>query len=454
MINAQAIADALNIPCTISSKMQEAQEEWERMYFNEANWQKGRIKPLRIPSTGCRELKRLTLKEFTSSVDDAELDAALRRVITVLRKKLELGIAMGGLLFKPYWTRNGICVDIVTQSCYLPVTYTDDTCDAVVCAETVTIGDDVYTRLEHHSYDWLRRQHTIINRCFHSRSTVFIGTECELTEVSQWADILPQCTFKRVDHPLFSVFQMPNANTIDPESPLGISAFADAIDRIREADQQWERILWELESSERAIDASEDLFRFNPKTKKPELPRGRERMFRILNRDPNGVASVFNTFSPEIRDTSYFNAFNQILRRIEDSMGLSYGTMSQVSDVEKTAEEIRASKDRSFSSVQDIQEALRTALERLVYAMQYYRDEYQQRKNPPAVLTCTFGDGVKEDPDKEFARRMQMVTAGLLAKEELLMWYFSCDRETAQAMLPKTEALFAGGAPNADTIAI
>ncbi len=453
MIGSQTIAAALNVPCIISSQMQEAQEEWEHMYLNEATWHTGRVKPLRIPSAGCRELKRLTLKEFTASVDDAELNAALRHVIAVLRKKLELGIAMGGLLFKPYWTVNGIRVDIVTQGCYLPITYTDDNCDAVVCAETITIGDDVYTRLEHHTYNQLRRQHTIVNRCFHSKSTAFIGTECTLTEVPQWMDILPMRVYERVDRPLFALFQMPNANTVDPGSPLGVSAFAEAIDRIREADQHWERILWELESSERAIDASEDLFRMNPKTKKPELPKGRERMYRVVSGDPNTKGSVFNTFSPEVRDTSYFNALNQILRRIEDAMGLSYGTLSQVSDVEKTAEEIRASKDRSFSTVQDIQETLRTALEHLIYAMQYYRDEYRHQQHLQATLTCTFGDGVREDPDKEYARRMQMVTSGVLSKEEFLMWYFSCDEEAARAMMPKASPLF-GGDLSADTFAI
>ena len=33
--------------------------------------------------------------------------------------------------------------------------------------------------------------------------------------------------------------------------------------------------------------------------------------------------SFINTFSPEVRDTAYFHAFNQILRRIENAVGLS-----------------------------------------------------------------------------------------------------------------------------------
>lgn len=103
------------------------------------------------------------------------------------------------------------------------------------------------------------------------------------------------------------------------------------MDFIRDADEHWERILWELESSERAIDATEDLFRY--KDGKPVLPKGRERMFRSYEKTDG--QSFINTFSPEVRDTAYFHAFNQILRRIENAVGLSYGTLSEVSDVEK-----------------------------------------------------------------------------------------------------------------------
>lgn len=91
---------------------------------------------------------------------------------------------------------------------------------------------------------------------------------------------------------------MPDTNNIDLDCPLGVSAFSDAIGFIRDADEQWERILWELESSERAIDASEDLFRFNPETNQPVLPKGRERMYHCLKATGEGGKTIYNTFSP------------------------------------------------------------------------------------------------------------------------------------------------------------
>ncbi len=440
MVDANEIADALRVPCTVSSRMQTAFQMWEDVYRNDAPWLKKRVRSLRIPSSVCKELKRLTMTEFSASLNDAQLNAVFQKSIPMFRRKLDFGLAMGGMLFKPYWTANGIQLDFVPQNQYLPIHYTADFCDAVACPETVTIEKTSYTRIEIHNYDRTSQTHTIENRCFRSDSPAFLGKECSLSEVPVWSGMLAYKKFYNVTNPLLSVFQIPDSNSIDPDSPLGISAFSDAVDFIRDADEQWERILWELESSERAIDASEDLFRF--KGGKPELPKGRERMFRTFSNNPNTGTGIFETFSPEIRDTSYFHAFNQMLRRIESSCGLSYGTLSEVSDVEKTAEEVKSSKQRSFSRVSDIQESLRTALENMVSGMQYLRDYYENRRNGDVTLKCTFGDGILEDADKEFNRRLQMVTAGLYSKEQFVMWYFSCDETTAVKLMPKMEGIF------------
>lgn len=445
MIDATQIAAAMQVPCLLSGDMIQQMQLWEELYLNRAGWIRNRIRSCHIPANIAQELKRLTLTEFSATVHDAaELEQAVRRVLPKLRRKMDFGLAIGGLLLKPYFTAQGVSVDIVPQNAYLPVNYTDDSCDAVVCPEEISIGKNYYTRLELHVYSQVRQTHTIQNHCFCSASPGILGTECSLDAVPQWADVLPEKVYENVQRPLFAIFQTPDSNNIDPTSPLGVSVFADAVDFIRDADEHWERILWELESSERAIDATEDLFRY--KDGKPVLPKGRERMFRSYEKTDG--QSFINTFSPEVRDTAYFHAFNQILRRIENAVGLSYGTLSEVSDVEKTAEEVRSSKQRSFSRVKDIQENLRNALEQMLYGMQFYQDYYRSQSSPPVKATFAFGDGVLEDPDVEYQRRVQMVRDKLLRPELFLAWYFDCSEEKAAKMMPERQddgGLFSGG---------
>ena len=83
------------------------------------------------------------------------------------------------------------------------------------------------------------------------------------------------------------------------------------------------------------------------------LPKRKNQIYRKYDVDSLD-GNFYNIFSPEIRDSSQFNYFNKILQRIEFNCGLAYGTLSDPQTVEKTAEEIRTSKQRSYTQVSSI----------------------------------------------------------------------------------------------------
>ena len=64
--------------------------------------------------------------------------------------------------------------------------------------------------------------------------------------------------------------------------------------------------------------------------------------------------------------------FNNQMKLIEFACCLAYGTLSDPQNVDKTATEIKTSKQRSYTFVSDTQQALQTALEDLVYAMNFW----------------------------------------------------------------------------------
>ena len=123
---------------------------------------------------------------------------------------------------------------------------------------------------------------------------------------------------------------------------------------------------------------------------------------------------------------------------------MAYGTLSEPSEIEKTATEILTSKQRSYVFVSEIQQSLETALEDLVYALNVY-SSIEKSTLGDIKLTCNFGDSVLEDTEKEFQRRLQMVSAGLLTKEKFIAWYFNCDEKEAINYIPQSSDLFGGG---------
>ena len=56
----------------------------------------------------------------------------------------------------------------------------------------------------------------------------------------------------------------------------------------------------------------------------------------------------------------------------------------------------------------------------------------------------TPGDSVLEDTEKEFQRRLQMVSSGILSKEKFISWYFNCDESEAVKYIPQSNELFGG----------
>lgn len=419
----------------ISHEMQTESELWHNIYINNASWLKKDVISLRLATAITSELSRLVFTESEIVTDEkSPYKASVDDFKAHLVDEFETALALGGMMFKPYLSHGKIFIDLIRADCFLPVAFTEKTMTSAVFVSKKTVGNSYFTLLEYHEFNAENQTHTIKNKVCKSLNNEYIGTECGFDEVPEWSGLVPEITFRNVEKPLFSYFRVPYANDIDIDSPLGVSVYARAVDLIRQADEQWARIEWEFKSKETALDVGLDML------KSDRLPQRDDRIYRkydIANMDE----SFYNIFSPEIRDSSYFNCFNRILQRIEFNCGLAYGTLSDPQTVDKTAEEIKTSKQRSYTHVSAIQRNLESAINNLFYAVSVYA-KIGGISSVPAEITCTWGDSVLEDTDKEFQRRLQMVNAGLLTKEKFVSWYFHCSEKKAAEYIPENTQLF------------
>ena len=433
---------ALKVDVAVSSEMQTAIDTWALMFQDKAGWLDDNTQSLGLPAAIAGEIARLAVVEMSSKVEGSPradyLQAEYEQVLDALRTNTEIAAAGGGLVFKPYVDEEHIAVDCVPAWRFLPTSFNSrGEVTGAVFVEQVTRGKTYYTRMEHHQLT--DAGYTIRNLAFMSTTQAALGTPCNLAMVEEWAALEPEVVIKYKDGTapegvLFSYFKMPFANNLDPSSPLGVSVYSRAVGLIKEADKQYSRILWEYEGSELAIDASEGALKTTGPDGKPnKVPERRKRLFRELGLDQGTSGDLYQIFSPEIRDSSLFNGLDKILKRIEFSCCLSYGTLSDPQSVEKTAEEIKTSKQRSYSAVCDIQKALQTALEHLVWVMDFYASMYGLAPRGEYEVGFTWGDGVMENTDTEFARRKLLADSGYLKPEKLVAWYFGITEDEAKA---------------------
>lgn len=425
-----------------NAEMTSALEKWQLMYENKPPWMSDTVQPLNLPASVAEELARLVTLEAEINIAGSAraewLADMTSSFIDGLQNQIEQGIALGGMAFKPYPRSDGsVGIDIAPVGRFFPSAYdSNGRMTGGVFIDRYTDGKLWYTRFESHSLHGMT--YTIQNTAYQSYNQTELGTPTTLQAVERWQNLGEMIRIENVDRPLFGFFRVPIKNKIDEDSPLGPSVFAGAEKFFRDADEQWARIMWEYEGTELAIDISERAFKLDTRTGDVCIPEKRKRLFRTM-----GLGDVekplYEVFSPQIRHEPLFQGFNRILQRIEFACGLAYGTISDPQTVEKTAEEIKASKQRSYAQVSNLQKALQTALDGLIYAMDVWADALDLAPSGEYEVSYNWDDSIVTDTDKEFAQRLQLVTANVISRAELRAWYLNQPLEQAQKELPGNE---------------
>lgn len=428
MFPAKNIKEALNLDTCVSDEMLDRMNLWAVMYRGHAPWCKDPIVSLRKERGICQEFSNVVLNEMEAKVSVESLDTIFKDAIRDLNENLQSGLALGSFVIKPL---GGTKVEYVTADRFIPIEF--DARGRLVNVVFVQVkklaDDDFYHRFEHHDFDAETGTLTITNTAFHSDSAESIGRRIDLKDVDEWKSLPESVTYAGLEKPDFGYYRNPIKNEIDG-SPCGVSIYDSAIDQLRNVDVQGARLDWEFESGERAInvDAVALTTRKDPITGQTaqEMPKLNDRLYRGLNLTPD---ELYKEWSPQFRDTNIINGLNAYLRQVEFNVCLSYGDLSDVSDVEKTASEVRVAKKRKYNMVSAIQENLKECLEDLVYALAFYNSMLRSGYE----FMCAFSDSILVDEETERQQDRQDVSMGAMTLVEYrAKWYGETEEEAAK----------------------
>jgi A118 family predicted phage portal protein len=447
MLGQSSVKSALNIDVAISPDMAAALQAWSLMYANQAPWLNNDVHSLNLPAAIAGEIARAVTIEMQVTIEGSPradyLALQFNRVMDKLRQQVEYGCAKGGLMLKPFVNGQQIDVDFVQADQFYPVAFdANGNITACVFADQRIIGRDFYTRLEYHRMT--PEGCEVKNMAYKSSAKDMLGNQVPLAAVDAWAGLEELAVIQNIDRPLFAYFRFPQANNIDPTSPLGVSCFARSATAangkclIQQADEQWSNLLWEFEGGQMALYA--DVTAFRKKTDgTPVLPL--KRLYRALNGSNDiGDEQKFQEWAPNLRDVNILNGLDAILRRIEFTCGLSYGTLSNPQSVDKTATELKISQQRYYATITDTQKALQNALEQLLYAMDIWASLNKLAPKGAYSAVYDFDDSVIVDKDAQFKQDMQLVNGNIMSKVEFRMRNFGEDEATAKAKIAMIDA--------------
>lgn len=494
LVTYKEVEQVADFESPLSPDMENALNEWAAMYQGKAEWlaQNG-VYSMGLPAFIAGEIARQVVLEvkwnITAKLPEGAkppedgtdpmnpraeyLKAEFEKCMNSLREKLETGCAAGGMVIKPYPRDGHLYFDYTMDWSMYPIAFdgAGNLMD-VIFRDTYTAGKTIYTRLERHklesrSVNGERTTVTkITQRCFKSKLRDSIGSECPLTEVPAWAGLQPEAEVKNTGGTLpLGWFKVSAANNVDLDSPLGVSVFAKARDLIRDADQQYSRLLWEFEGGEMAVDV--DPLALRPKQTRSEdgsihyeAPKLNERLFRGID---TGRDETYHVFAPPLRDASIKSGLNTILCRVEDVCGIARGTISDPTTEAMTATQLKILRKRTYDTITGNQAALEHALRDVIHAMDIHATLAELAPEGEYEVSFEWDDSIITDTDQQLNERLALANAGVISRAELRSWYLGetdaqsqaaiaqIDEERMQSMMTPDMMLDAAGAGGAPT---
>lgn len=417
----------------LSESMIEAIGEWKNMMDGKASWATGYVKSLRIESGICREFADAVLVEMETSISNERLDRAYQKGILDLNENLQEGIGLGSFVLRPIGADITECI---MADRIVPIRFGDDGKPLDIgFLSTKRVGQtDFYTKFERHYF--VGGNLTIENKCYHSQSETYIGSPCELADVPEWQDINPgPVTYPGMSQMDFGYYRNPVKNKVD-ESKCGVSIFDSAKELIEKADIQGARLDWEYESGERAIHVDNRALKKN-RSGDFGMAKLNARLYRGLELEEGKDKELLKEYSPEMRDEAFDRGLEKYYRSIEFNVGLAYGDLSDVQEVEKTASEVKVSKARKYNRVTAIQGKLKECLEDYAAALAFYNNLYRSGYE----FNCKFNDSILTDEETERQQDRQDVSMGAMSLVEYRMKWYNEDENTARSNLPEQTAV-------------
>lgn len=432
--------DKFKVETIESSVMAAALKDWVNIYQGKPAWaeldEHGNIdiESFNFAKKLCNETARLATLALGISVEGSAradyLNSFMQAYINRMKNgECEKTCAFGYIILKP----NGSSIDYVMPWDFCPTHETDKKIDGGIFFDYYHEPGDkwYYKRLEYHRFDGqtpgTQKSYHITNKTYRVAGEKGIGEEVDIKK-TVWKDMLEDVVILGVDKPLFSVFQMPEANNIDIGSSLGCAIFSNAQKELKALDTAWTRLNDETYDSQKAVFLGDMLIEGNDgrrvrgriapggvldKAGKP-LPR----YVRIIPGSNTG--DEYHETVPSLQTTERLSEIDHFLNLVGVKCGYSTGQfVLNGRSGHVTATQVESDDRETIQLIKQIRDSFQEATDGLIYALDKYADLYNLAPVGVYEVNYDFGD-ITYNWEEDRMRHWQYVQQG---KYPLWMYY-------------------------------
>lgn len=362
-----------------------------------------------------------------------------------LKKTSEYQAALGGQVVKicierkPDPVKAHLSLDFVKAMNFVPTDWDNARVFGGVFVDRRVIGSKTLVHLETHKRveDYAdegaggpgRSGYRITHRVFDEQ------TEREIP-LSEFDESLVPEVFIPIDEPLFYYFRNPEANNIDPESPTGISIFANALDTLEALDVAFDQFYSEVELGGRRIALPASTMRgyLDPETQTRRVGFDpTDRVFLRLETDEaDKMKPTDLTF--DLRIEQLRNAIQTGLDLFSVQVGFSAGYFSFDGTSVKTATEVISDNSKTFKTMKAFQGVLDDGLKHIFRVINLIGKTYGLDGAVDTEPAITWDDSVIESRDARAAFWQGLTQAKLADRVTALKAIHGLDDEKAAAM--------------------
>ena len=361
---------AFGVETYLSPEMDAAIKIWGQLESGKPPWVKDDTRTIRFSNTVDRELAKLITQNIDIKVQakygTGETAKRIQKAIDGhflknAQENMEKVIRLGGVMAK--W--NGDGMDYIPPDRFLVTEFdSNEEVTGAIFFSYYQKEKKFYTRAEWHRFeDGERRDEAgesvsvrvcrVSNKAFVSDNQDEIGRPIDLKN-TKWADIVPEFAAENLEKPLFVYIKNPYSNTIDPDSPLGVSCFSECIEELRWLDIAMSTLGVETEDSEPKMIVGQSAIQY-AQNNGIELPR------MVLKTGLDDMTDKpFEQWQPTLQVASRTDGINFLLSIISYKTGFDPGYFvfnGQTISV-ATATQVEATERRTINTVGDYRDIL------------------------------------------------------------------------------------------------
>lgn len=457
---------AFGVETYLSPEMDAAIKMWGRLQNGKPPWVDGDTRTIRFSNTVARELAKLVTQNIDIKVqprygsgETAEMiqESLDKYFLNNAQEIIGFQIMLGGVMAK--W--NGKGMDYIPPDRFLVTEFdSNKEIGGAIFFSFYQKEKRFYTRAEWHRFEELsiqdetgekvsHRRYRVSNKAFVSDNQNEIGRPVELKN-TKWADIVPEFTAKNLEKPLFVYIKNPYSNTIDPNSPLGVSCFSECIEELRWLDIAMSAMGTETETSSPMMMVDQSVIQFAD-LNGIKLPKFICDTGYDLS---DGKGDPVKEWQPQLQVTSRVEGINFYLSIISyktgfdpgffvfDGQNIQMATATQVESTERrtvnTVLSYRSVLDRPNTNGDGRLGAIHD-IAYIINAMAVINGEVATGEYGNYELFCDFAD-ILENKEEDKMFEYQLAQNGYMSKARFLVRHLGVTEEEAIFMIKEAQS--------------